>query len=241
MNTMSTTKTYVAYYRVSTQEQANSNLGLEAQERDVTNYINSQQGALLKSFTDAGVSGTNNEREGLNNATKYARKTGSTLVINKLDRLSRDMAFTVNYLRDAPFPIVCTAYPTADNFMLNIHASVAQNERDLISQRTKAALQSKKDQGIKLGGRQLGAEYHEFNDEDLIKSAVTRRKKAVARLNDWLEEIQEAYEMIQQGWTYNQAAKWLSDQGMRSARGSVLKGNRLSDNIRMLKKEGILV
>lgn len=233
-------KTFVAYYRVSTEEQSNSGLGLEAQKRLINNYVSSVEGTILKSYSDLGVSGSKSDRPGLNDAIKYARKTNSTLIVQKLDRLSRDMSYTVNLLKSASFPIICADAPNDDTFILHIKASVAQAERETISKRTKVALAEKKAQGVKLGGRQSGGNYKNVDDVGRAKSAEARKVKALARLEDWLEEIREVTEKVESGWSWIQAARHLSDQGMKSARGGKLNPGTLYRNVKMLKNEGLL-
>ena len=232
---------YVTYTRVSTEEQAKSGLGVEAQERSINNYILEQQGTLIKSFSDLGVSGSKSDRIGLSNAIKFARKTKSTLVVQKLDRLSRDMAFIVNFLKDAPFQVVCSDSPNDDMFILHIKASVAQAERETISKRTIAGLQSAKLRGALLG-RQKGAEgnYYTLTEEDKIKSAAVKRSKAVARWIDWLEEIEEAYELIKKGETWQTAADLVNSRGMTSKNDKPIKKASLHRIVGMFKKEGIL-
>jgi DNA invertase Pin-like site-specific DNA recombinase len=234
-------KKYVSYKRVSTAEQVQSGLGIEAQDRSIKGYVNDQEGTIIKEFSDLGVSGSKNDREGLNAAVKYARKTKSSLVVQKLDRLSRDMAFIVNFLKDAPFDVICSDSPNDDMFILNIKASVAQAERETISKRTIAGLQSAKLRGAVLG-RRPGAEgnYYKLSDEDMIKSAEVKRSKAVARWIDWLDEIKEAHELVCSGATWQQAADLVNSMGMTSENNKPILKASLHRIIKMFKKEGIL-
>ena len=234
-------KKYVTYKRVSTQEQSTSGLGIEAQERSINNYVNEQSGTVVKAFQDLGVSGSKNDRPGLDAAIKYARKTKSALVVQKLDRLSRDMAFIVNFLKEVPFDVICSDSHNDDMFILHIKASVAQAERETISKRTKAGLESAKLRGVKLGGRQEGGNYYELTEEDKIKSAVAKREKAVARWIDWKEELQTVSSFInEKTMTYAQAAEWLTDQGMTSKNNKAITKGSLHRIMVMFKKEGIL-
>lgn len=140
---------FVAYYRVSTAKQGLSGLGLEAQRQTVLQSVG--DGELLEEFTEV-ESGKHNSRPQLQAALKHARLTKSTLIVAKLDRLSRNAAF-LNQLFDADVPIRCADMPFADRFSVGILAQVAQWERERIADRTKAALSVAKAHGRILGGK----------------------------------------------------------------------------------------
>jgi DNA invertase Pin-like site-specific DNA recombinase len=140
---------FVAYFRVSTAKQGQSGLGLEAQRQTVLQSVG--DGELLEEFTEV-ESGKLNSRPQLQAALKHARLTKSTLIVAKLDRLSRNAAF-LNQLFDADVPIRCADMPFADRFTVGILAQVAQWERERISDRTKAALSVAKARGRMLGGK----------------------------------------------------------------------------------------
>lgn len=127
---------FVAYFRVSTAKQGQSGLGLEAQRQTVIDSIGENE--LIEEFTEV-ESGKDNSRPQFQAALKRARLTNSTLIVAKLDRLSRNAAF-LNDLFDADVPIRCADMPFADRFTVGILAQVAQWERERISDRTKAAL-----------------------------------------------------------------------------------------------------
>lgn len=130
-------KMYVAYYRVSTRQQGNSGLGLEAQRTDVHNFTKCTD-CILGEFTDV-ESGKNDNRVELTKAIELAKKNNATLVIAKLDRLSRNLTF-ISSLMDNKVKFVCCDMPEANEFTIHIFASLAQMERKLISTRTKSAL-----------------------------------------------------------------------------------------------------
>jgi DNA invertase Pin-like site-specific DNA recombinase len=140
---------YVAYYRVSTKEQGRSGLGLEAQEERVKRFIKAQDGHLAASHTEV-VSGAKSDRPALQEALKECRKLKATLVIAKLDRLSRSVHF-ISGLMESRVPFVVAEFPEADPLTLHIHAAMAEHERKLISERTKAGLERAKARGVKLG------------------------------------------------------------------------------------------
>jgi len=141
---------FVAYYRVSTKAQGGSGLGLEAQRGAVLAYLNGDDWSLLAEFTEV-ESGKHNDRAQLRAALARCKLTGATLVIAKLDRLSRNVAFLAN-LMDSGVEFVACDNPTATRFTLHILAAVAEQETAMISARTKAALAAAKPRGTRLGG-----------------------------------------------------------------------------------------
>ncbi len=137
---------HVAYYRVSTAKQGQSGLGLDAQRKAVLDYI----GTPLAEYVEV-ESGKRNDRPQLQAALDYAKLTGATLVVAKLDRLSRNAAF-LNTLMDSGQPIAFADMPHADRLTIGLMAQLAQWEREAISKRTKEALSEAKRRGRKLGG-----------------------------------------------------------------------------------------
>jgi DNA invertase Pin-like site-specific DNA recombinase len=143
------TKKYAVYIRVSTHRQGLSGLGLEAQREICSNYISQQGGVIAREFYDI-ESGTHRDRKGLWAAIDFCKKNNCTLVIAKLDRLSRDVEFTFKII-NTKIDIYFCDMPMVNTMILGVFASVAQYERELVSSRTKAALQAKKAQGGLLG------------------------------------------------------------------------------------------
>jgi DNA invertase Pin-like site-specific DNA recombinase len=137
---------YVAYYRVSTQRQGASGLGLEAQKAAVLAHIG---GEPLGSFTEV-ESGRRNDRPQLAAALAMAKANKATLVIAKLDRLARNVAFIAN-LMEAGVEIQACDMPAANRMVLHIIAAVAEGERQMTSDRTRAALAAAKARGVRLG------------------------------------------------------------------------------------------
>jgi DNA invertase Pin-like site-specific DNA recombinase len=144
---------YVAYYRVSTDRQGRSGLGLDAQKNAVQAYLNRSGGALRAEFTEV-QSGKDDDRPQLSEALKLCRLTNSTLLIAKLDRLSRNVAFLAT-LQQAGTKFVACDLPEANELVVHILAAVAQAERKAISERTKAALAAARARGIRLGNPRL--------------------------------------------------------------------------------------
>ena len=139
----------VAYHRVSTARQGASGLGLEAQTKAIEDFAYSQNAEVIGSFTEI-ESGKNNTRPELKKALHLGEVTGATLVIAKLDRLSRNAAFLLT-LRDSDVKFIAADMPDANDLTVGIMAVIAQQERKAISTRTKDALAAAKARGIKLG------------------------------------------------------------------------------------------
>lgn len=139
----------VSYIRVSTKAQGESGLGLEAQQHAVNHFVNNGGHDLMAAFNEV-ESGKNNDRPELKKALAMCRESGATLLIAKLDRLSRNAAFLLT-LQDSGVEFVCCDCPNADRFTVGILALVAQRERELISQRTREGLAAAKRRGTKLG------------------------------------------------------------------------------------------
>lgn len=139
----------VAYHRVSTARQGRSGLGLSAQEKAIQDYARVKDAILVGTFTEV-ESGKDNDRPELAKAQHLAKVTGATLVIAKLDRLSRNAAFLLT-LRDSGVRFVAADMPEANDLTVGVMALVAQQEREAISKRTKEALAVAKARGVKLG------------------------------------------------------------------------------------------
>lgn len=145
---------YVTYTRVSTEDQGRSGLGLEAQERDIAIFLDKFSDIpfeIIGEFRDV-QSGVDSERPELTKALELVRKTGAELLVAKLDRLSRKVAFIATLMDDKRVKLRVAQMPQADKFQLHIYAALAEQERTFISERTKAALKAAKERGVRLGG-----------------------------------------------------------------------------------------
>jgi DNA invertase Pin-like site-specific DNA recombinase len=138
----------IAYYRVSTLRQGQSGLGLDAQRSAVAAHA--KHNVLLSEYTEIESGKNHTNRPQLNAALQECRKKKATLVIAKLDRLSRNVSF-ISALMDSGADIVCCDMPQANRLTLHILAAVAEHEREAISQRTKVALAAAKARGRQLG------------------------------------------------------------------------------------------
>lgn len=139
----------VAYYRVSTATQARSGLGLEAQRAAVADLCAHRGLEIIAEFTEV-ESGKRNDRPELSEALRRAKLTGATLVVAKLDRLSRSVSF-LSTLQDSGAKFIAADMPEANELTVHILAAVAQAERKAISTRTKEALRAAKARGVRLG------------------------------------------------------------------------------------------
>lgn len=140
---------FISYYRVSTQKQGRSGLGLEAQKKAVADYLCDGGGELLHEFVEI-ESGRRKDRPQLRAALEMCRRKKATLVIAKLDRLARNVAFIATLL-EGRIKFICCDMPDADSTMLQIYSAIAEREAAKISERTKAALAAAKARGKQLG------------------------------------------------------------------------------------------
>ena len=186
---------YVPYMRVSTQRQGKSGLGLAAQRKVIGDFIESS-GELVGEFIEI-ESGKKDSREVLWEAIRTAKASKAKLLIARLDRFSRSVSFIAR-LMDEGIGLTIAEMPTATDFQLHIFAALAQEERRLISQRTKAALQQAKAQGRVLGanGKVLAAKRHE-----------EARKRSL--------EVKEVLGDGWQGLSYSQLGRLLLSKGIR--------------------------
>ena len=151
---MNATK-FVSYLRVSTSEQGESGLGLEAQRQAVNDYLARQSHQLLCEFVEI-ESGSRNDRPQLKSAIELCKPYKATLIIAKLDRLARNVAFIAT-LMESGVSVIAADNPHANKLTLHLLAAFAEHERDQISARTKAALAAAKARGVVLGryGREV--------------------------------------------------------------------------------------
>jgi DNA invertase Pin-like site-specific DNA recombinase len=202
---------FVAYLRVSTARQGQSGLGLEAQRAAVMDYLNGGSWSVIKEVVEV-ESGSNDDRPKLAEAMALCRLHNATLVIAKLDRLSRDAHFLIG-LQKAGVRFVAADMPEANEMVVGIMAVVAQAERKMISARTKAALAAAKARGTKLG---TPANLRDREKGRAI-SLETRQAKASNRAADLLPIITD---LRASGATTLQAlADGLNDRGIPTARG----------------------
>jgi DNA invertase Pin-like site-specific DNA recombinase len=171
------TTQFVAYYRVSTKRQGASGLGLDAQREAVRRFV--AGGDLVAEFEEV-ESGKRIDRPALDAALRECRLRGATLVIAKLDRLARNVAF-LSRLMETGIDFRAVDMPDANRLMLHVMSAMAEHEREMISVRTKAALQAAKARGTKLGGRRGTTRIEDHGDAGRRRSAEVRSARSSAR------------------------------------------------------------
>jgi DNA invertase Pin-like site-specific DNA recombinase len=195
---------FIAYYRVSTDKQGRSGLGLEAQQEAVAPY----RDQITHSFTEI-ESGSDNHRPQLAAAIAMCKSTGATLLIAKIDRLSRDAGFLLT-LRSSGLAIMAADMPHVGTLEFGIRAVFAQHEREEIIRRTKAALAAAKARGQKLGSPNPRA-------GGLAVSAHLRAQKAatIAKVMPIVRDLQQLGMT-----TTRQIAQGLTERGIPTATGA---------------------
>jgi len=204
--------TYVAYLRVSTDKQGRSGLGLEAQQAAIDAFLRTGDHLIQPPFVEV-ESGKKDDRPQLEAAITLCRKTGATLLIAKLDRLARKLSFIANLL-DSGVEFTAVDMPNANRLTVHIMAAMAEHEREMISTRTKAALQAAKVRGVKLGGDRG---YRPTQAPDASLATVARQEKATKAAHGVMPVVRE---LQAQGVTsLNALAAKLNEMGVKTPRG----------------------
>jgi DNA invertase Pin-like site-specific DNA recombinase len=204
----------VAYYRVSTQQQHRSGLGIEAQRAAVQRFAEAEGMTLIGEYVEAETgkgADALERRPQLAAALSMARSAKCSVIVSKLDRLSRDVAFVSGLMAQrVPF-IVAELGRDADPFMLHLYAALAEKERRLISDRTKAALAAKKGQGARLG-----------NPRNLATAGSIGREIQVSSADDFAAKLLPLVQAIQNSGanTLEAITSALNQRGVRPARGT---------------------
>jgi len=194
----------VAYYRVSTERQGQSGLGLDAQRSAVAAYAAGRD--LLGEFVEV-ESGRKDNRPQLAAALALCRQKRAVLVIAKLDRLARSVAFISN-LMESGVEFVAVDMPQANRLTLHILAAVAEHEREMISQRTRAALAAARAKGTKLGNPR----------PDMVK-LVAAASASAARFRAGVIPLVQILQ--KEGRSLREIANELNARNIRSARGGI--------------------
>jgi DNA invertase Pin-like site-specific DNA recombinase len=206
-------KSAIAYYRVSTQRQGRSGLGLEAQRTAVARFAESEGITIAGEFTEVETgkgADALDRRPQLAAALAAARKEKCPVLVAKLDRLSRDVAFIAGLMAQrVPF-IVAELGTDADPFMLHLYAALAEKERRQISERTRAALAARKECGTKLG-----------NPINPGKAAAAGRQAQIMAAEQFAATVLPIIESLQRAGitSYRGLAAALNGRGVRTARG----------------------
>jgi DNA invertase Pin-like site-specific DNA recombinase len=187
---MHSTGKFVAYYRVSTQRQGRSGLGLSAQQESVRGYLNGGDWRFVGEFTEV-ESGKRKDRPELAKALAACRVHGAKLVIARLDRLARNAHFLLG-LKEAGVEFVAVDMPDANHLTVGIMALVAEHTAKTISDNTKAALAAAKRRGVKLGGYRAGAKLTAKARQAGVKAVQARADARAADLAPIVRELQAA-------------------------------------------------
>jgi DNA invertase Pin-like site-specific DNA recombinase len=200
---------FVAYFRVSTDRQGKSGLGLDAQREAVMSYLNGGRWTLVAEFTEV-ESGKHADRPQLAAAITACKRQKAKLVIAKLDRLSRNLAFIAT-LMESGVEFVAVDNPHMNKLTVHILAAVAEHEREMISERTKAALAAAKRRGQVLGNPKVA------EAAKLGRAAVKRNaRRFAANVRPIIDEIMRAG-----ATSHNAIAAKLNERNVRTARGGV--------------------
>jgi len=205
---------YVAYLRVSTAQQGRSGLGLEAQRSACEAFIASTPGATLLSEHVEVESGKRNDRPALAKAMAEARLYGATLLIAKLDRLSRDAHFLIGLSRSDLVDFVACDNPSANKLTVGIMALIAEQEREATSTRTKAALQAAKARGTKLGNPNGAAHLAGLGNAPAMAAVQTQARAFASRVAPIIADLRA------RGLSANAIASEMNARGIPTARGA---------------------
>ena len=204
---------YIAYLRVSTPKQGFSGLGLEAQKEIIQNFLYDKNPIAEYIEVESGRK-TDKGRPKLKEALEVCRKTGAKLIVAKLDRLARNVAF-LSQLLESDVDIVFCDFPQANKMVLHILAAISQYEAELVATRTKQALAAKKARGAVLGNPD---HLLENLDSAIAKSVETNKRKAEENPNN-----KRAAAMLKvlakEGKTLQEMADYLNEQGFTTSKG----------------------
>lgn len=228
---------FVAYYRVSTEEQGESGLGLEAQRKAVEDYLNGNGWEIVAEFVEV-ASGTDRERPKLEDAVRTARVYGATLIVSKLDRLARDAAFVLA-LQDAGVNIEFANAPGLSRFPVTMLAAAAEFEARMISERTREALAAAKRRGVELGTPDNLTDEARAKGRKQAAAVVSRRAdQRAADLEPMIRQLQ-----AEGATTPRELAERLNDKGVPTARGGQwypTTVRRVLERLEQIEHEGAL-
>lgn len=211
---------YVAYLRVSTQRQGVSGLGLHAQQDIIRTYLNGN--TPVAEFVEV-ESGRKSDRPKLHEALELCKKKKATLIVAKMDRLSRNVAFT-SQLLDSGIEIIFCDFPKANRLVLTIIAAISEYEAGLIRQRTRAALQVKKEQDC-----QLGKPENLMNNlaKALANSRKTNQEKALNNPNN-KRAVAILRSLVNETTNLSEMARVLNKEGFLTSKGGRFSAKQVS-------------
>jgi DNA invertase Pin-like site-specific DNA recombinase len=215
---------FVTYYRVSTQRQGASGLGLEAQRHTVEQYLTRSAGTALARFTEVETGKGSNaleKRPQLRLALDQCKKTGATLLIAKLDRLARNVHF-VSGLLETGVDFIAADMPNANKVMIQMYSVMAEWERDQISERTKAALAAAKARGVVLGAAGPAN----------LKTCNDQRQQKAQEFRDRLRPVLDG--MVVQGLSRRDMVLRLNDLGIKAPMGGPWSLGQVQRHIKLV-------
>lgn len=218
---------YVCYYRVSTREQGRSGLGLEAQKSTASQWVSGRGGEIIAEHVEVESGKRKRKRRPiLDQAIAEAQSTGATLLVAKVDRLSRDVEFLFN-LRNSKIDFCACDLPDFSTLSLGIFATIAQHEREIISRRTRDALAARRARGLSLGKPE------NWREEVRLAGLAARQEIARSNVNN-RRAIAVARLMARDGLTLQRIADYLNENGYQTSSGKQFFPMSVS---RLLKRE----
>lgn len=205
---------FIAYYRVSTGRQASSGLGIDAQRASVWEFLAANEGRLLAEFSET-ISGRKDDRPQLNSALALCRVARATLIIARLDRLSRNVKM-ISRLMESGLDFVTADFPFANKFTIHVLAAIAEYELQLQSERTKSAIAALREHGVE-PAKPKREIVRRFPPGCQQLSALARRSRSEARARDLAPLI---WRSIADGKSYRVIADQFNAQGIRPARNA---------------------
>ena len=202
-------KRYITYFRVSTDKQGRSGLGMEAQASAVQAFLDSAGGNVVDTFTEV-ESGRKDDRPELQRALTRCRLQNASMLVAKLDRLSRSVSM-ISRLMDSKVRFVCADMPEANELTVHLLAAMAEYESKLIGTRTKAALAEAKKRGVVLGNPRLA----EYRPTDTTAARAAKAKKA----QDYAGDMREVINDMDAGLSLRQIAAELTRRGFLTPHG----------------------
>ena len=226
-----TTKKYVAYYRVSTQEQGISGLGIDAQKETVSSYIDSVGGQLVSEYVEV-ASGKNDKRIQLAQAIEKASIENATLIVAKLDRLGRNASYLFQ-IRDNVKSLVICDCPDIDTVKFGIFATFAQYERERISTRTKEALNARFQKTGKKNGNKKGCDMSKAQE---VAAQLKRNNAMIEEKNLVASNIIKLE--LAKGQSLQKIADYLNQIGLKTVTGKAYTKSQVQALIKMFGLKG---
>ena len=198
---------FVSLLRVSTKSQGHDGHGIAAQRRDINLFLQQQESPEVIAELVEVESGATTERPVLEEALALCRKDSAALLVQKVDRITRDMEVLARIVKDKRVELRAASLPNADNFQIHLFGCLAAQEREFISQRTKAALAAAKERGVQLGT--AGAR----NIKKANEAKTSAANSFALKIQPMVEPLREA------GKTFQEIADVLNSMGVKTPTG----------------------